>query len=838
MSDPLVSMNPNYEIVQYKHGLNARILIHGVGEYKLHWHREIEILLVLKGRVLVTVGGRKHELGEDDILFINSGDMHSALRGEAGKDNILIAIQINPGFCGNIYPDLEKMVFRWPAEAKDEASLRLFRQMRFFIAQIVEEYRQTEPGMELAIEGLLNTMVHFIVRHVPATKLPVPDESEKGDPYLRRRIQRISDYIQEHYAEKISLESLAQEVYLNPYYLSHFFKKKMGFTFQEYLNFVRLQKAAELVSQTDKQFNVIAQVCGFPGSKSFNRVFKNYYGVSPRVMRSQQDAAIPLRDQVSYLGYDSLHVMAKLREYIDVEMETIAEFSSPVEQEIAVDLAAPVRTLFPRRKRLASVARAFDILREDLRVQIREATRELGIEHLRFHGIFNDELHVVRRDAEGGFIYTWNYIDSIFDFLTGLGIRPLADLTFMPAALKSGEKTIFWYQGNVSPPQSLNEWGELVYHFAAHCIDRYGAEEVCQWYFEVWNEPDIPGFWDGAPEDYFRFFKVSAEALVRADPRLKIAGPALCPVTNLSIPLIDDFIAYLNAHKLPLHCFTFHVYDEVQFVPYGDKAGALIGKFGGSDRFSECVEYYRQKVRALEQPPEELFITEYNISGIHENYLLDTLFPACHLLYNLFRNHDRVQGVAVWTLSDIFEEDGPLARPFSGGFGIITLEGIRKPAYWALWFIYRLERDIIAQGDEYIVSRGTDRITILAFRYRHYDRFFQEGDRSLLRYNSRYEVFEGKSPLSLGFSLRNIRGTWTVREYTLDRLHGSAYDLYVDMGMPPRLSATDADYLRERARPHLSVRTLNASEDGQPLELRLTVQPLGIKFLELQKVRE
>ncbi|MDR1398320.1 MAG: helix-turn-helix domain-containing protein [Treponema sp.] len=828
-------MNPSYEIVQYKHGLNARILIHGVREYKLHWHREIEILLVLKGRVLVTVGGQKHELKEDDILFINSGDMHSTLQG---YDNIIIAIQINPQFCENIYPEFEKMVFHWPVETKDETSIRLFQQMRLFIARMVEEYRQAQPGMELAIEGLLNAMMYFIVRQVPSTKLPVPDESEKGDPYLRQRIQRISDYIHEHYAEKISLESLAQEVYLNPYYLSHFFKKKMGFTFQEYLDFVRLQKATELVSQTDKQISVIAQVCGFPGTKSFNRVFKNYYGFSPRVMRSQQDATIPLQDQVSYLGYDSLHVMAKLREYLDIEVETVVEFSPPMEEEIAVDLAGPARVFCPRGKRLASVARAFDILREDLRAQIREAARELGMKHLRFHGIFSDELHVVRRDAEGGFIYTWNYIDSIFDFLIGLGVRPLADLTFMPAALKSGDKAVFWYQGNVSQPQSLNDWGELVYHFAAHCIDRYGAEEVRQWYFEIWNEPNMSGFWDGAPEDYFRFFKASVEALIRADPCLKIAGPALCPVTNLSIPLVDDFIAYLNAHKLPLHCFTFHVYDEIQIVPYQDIVGGMIGKFGSSDRFSECVEYYRQKAETLEHAPEELFITEYNISGIHENYLLDTLFPACHLLYNLCRNHDRIQGVAVWTLSDIFEEDGPLARPFSGGFGIITLEGIRKPAYWALWFIHRLERDIIAQGDEYIVTRGTDRITILGFRYRHYDRFFQEGDRSLLRYNSRYEVFEGKSPLSLGFSIRNIRGTWMVREYTLDRSHGSAYDLYVDMGMPLRLSATDADYLRESARPHLSVRTLNAGEGGQPVELRLTVQPLGIKFLELQRVRE
>jgi xylan 1,4-beta-xylosidase len=314
-------MKPEYELIQYEHGLNARILIHGVDQYKLHWHKELELLLVLRGRIVVRSEGQKRELGEDDLFFINSEEIHSTcgILGECA--NTIVVIQINPEFCTKNYPELYQHRFLWP-NSTDASMTQFFRQMRFLIARIVEEYRKAETGYQLAIEGLLNTMMSLLVRNVLIRKRPQIQEMQE-DASSRLRVQRISAYIQEHFAEKISLHDLADQVaYLNPYYLSHFFKDKMGISFHEYLNYVRLQNATALLSRPDKLITDIALQCGFAGAKAFDRVFKEHYGITPREYRKQQNFFVSLTEKSSYLEYDSLHALAKLQKYHDNDIES------------------------------------------------------------------------------------------------------------------------------------------------------------------------------------------------------------------------------------------------------------------------------------------------------------------------------------------------------------------------------------------------------------------------------------------------------------------------------------------------------------------------------------
>lgn len=828
-------MEPSFEMIRYKHGFNARVLMHGINRYKLHWHREIEILLVIKGQVLVTAGGRQYELAEDDLLFINSGEPHSTI---GGRDNIVAVLQISPDFCAKTLPDLERYVLDWPMNNR-EASEPFLRWVRLFIAHIIDEYRKSETGYELVIEGALNTLMALILRNVPGKYLAaaLADQQDKD----KSRIQRITEYIQAHYTEEISLRDLAGEAYLSSYYLSHFFKKKMGITFQDYLTLVRLQNAAGFLSQTGQRITDIALLCGFPSIRSFNHAFKKQYGITPREHRRQEDFFDNMKEESSYLEYDSMQALEKLRQYQDMDaagfqaspLFTAAPGGIPAETALTVDLDKPGTPLFPGWKQLAAVGRAYDCLRGDLQAQITRAVRELGIEHLRFHGIFNDEMRVAVRDETGKLRFQWNYVDQVFDFLTRAGVCPMADLTFIPDAMKSRDKTVFWYRGNFAPPGNYDEWHDLVYSFAAHCINRYGLEEVGKWYFEIWNEPDI--MWAGTPQDYYRFYQVTAKALTRASPALRIAGLAAVYLQRAETsPWTDGLVDFINAQDLPIHCITFHFYGERDFVRRGnvESEPKYYTRYGEKDYFSECIDIFRKKSSRLKHPPGEWLVTEYNISAIHENYLLDTMFTACHILYNYLHNHNKVQGIAFWTLSDIFEEDAYLSPPFSGGFGMVTAEGIRKPAWYALWFLRRIQGDILDQGENYIVTRRGDALYILGFCYLHYDKLYMAGDRSLLTYTSRYEVFESKPPITFTVTLRGITGSYRVWEYTLDRGHGSAFDIYADMGMPQTLSEEDAEYLRGAAVPHRHVRTVNA---GGSLSLTFTAEPLGIKLLELRK---
>ncbi len=164
------------------------------------------------------------------------------------------------------------------------------------------------------------------------------------------------------------------------------------------------------------------------------------------------------------------------------------------------------------------------LLRDDLQRHLAILQRDIGFRYCRFHGIFHDDMAVVARRKDGSLAFRWAQVDKVLDALQRLGLRPRVELSTMPVALASGTETIDDWRWNVTPPRDYAEWGQLVGAFARHCLDRYGLEEIAQWYFEVWNEPNID-FWAGSQGDYWKLYDVSAAALKAVSPRLRVGGP-------------------------------------------------------------------------------------------------------------------------------------------------------------------------------------------------------------------------------------------------------------------------------------------------------------------------
>ncbi len=123
------------------------------------------------------------------------------------------------------------------------------------------------------------------------------------------------------------------------------------------------------------------------------------------------------------------------------------------------------------------------------------------------------------------FLYSFFNTDQIFDFLLSIGMKPFVELSFMPETLASGSKIVFHYQSNVTPPQDYGQWETLIHKLVSHWVERYGIAEVAQWLFEVWNEPNLDNFWTGTQSDYFKLYRVTAEAIKDVDPRLQVGGP-------------------------------------------------------------------------------------------------------------------------------------------------------------------------------------------------------------------------------------------------------------------------------------------------------------------------
>lgn len=284
--------------------------------------------------------------------------------------------------------------------------------------------------------------------------------------------------------------------------------------------------------------------------------------------------------------------------------------------------------------RVVGAGRAREGLDAAWQEQLREAVADCGFQYLRCHGIFHDDMFVYR-ESHGSPRFNWQYVDAFYDRLLALGVRPFVELSFTPRDLASDPNAaVFWWRGNPSPPRDLNRWAHLVSEFARHCIARYGLSEVRQWYFEVWNEPNLSAFWTGTRDQYFDLYRASARALKGVDPGLRVGGAASCGLVqdddgNFISAWTREFLAMGAAEGVPIDFVSGHSYPCYnQLLGYG--------QFSPAKRPVETTRTDLEHIRGLMADAgfadRELHITEWNMSVDCRDLMHDWLPAAAYLL--------------------------------------------------------------------------------------------------------------------------------------------------------------------------------------------------------------
>lgn len=350
-------------------------------------------------------------------------------------------------------------------------------------------------------------------------------------------------------------------------------------------------------------------------------------------------------------------------------------------------------------------------LREDWRIQLRKCKEELGFKYVRFHGLLNDDMSVCTKN-QGNTVYSFFNIDSIFDFLLSIGMKPFIELSFMPEALASGTTTCFHYKGNVTPPKDYKEWGDLIEALTAHLVDRYGLDEVKEWFFEVWNEPNLTYFWAGTQEQYFRLYKSAAEAIKKVHNDLKVGGPATA--VNAWIP---DLINFCRKENVPLDFISTHHYPTDVALGHSFNMEEMMST---SPRgvTKEMCEKARKEAEGY-----PLYYTEWNNSPSCRDSYHDDPFAAAFVMKSIFDNTGLVDMYSFWTFSDIFEEMPQPSTPFYGGFGLLNMHGIPKPTYGTFELLHRSgnKRMEVAQEENSMVEASAviDNEKLMIFVYNH-----------------------------------------------------------------------------------------------------------------------
>jgi xylan 1,4-beta-xylosidase len=234
--------------------------------------------------------------------------------------------------------------------------------------------------------------------------------------------------------------------------------------------------------------------------------------------------------------------------------------------------------------------RANEGLRADWQQQLTMVQKDMNFKYIRFHGLLNDDMHVYVEDKDGKPAYNWQYIDKLYDFLLSIHIRPFVELGFMPNDLASGTKTVFWWRGNVTKPKSYEKWDELIKRLVTHFQERYGKAEVEKWYFEVWNEPDLSGFFDGKQADYFELYAHTAKAVKAVSSTYRVGGPA-----TSGVHWITDFLNYCAQNKVPVDFASTHCYATTSSL---DEFGIRKQKLKPNpDSLSNDIKKVRQEIK-------------------------------------------------------------------------------------------------------------------------------------------------------------------------------------------------------------------------------------------------
>ena len=329
------------------------------------------------------------------------------------------------------------------------------------------------------------------------------------------------------------------------------------------------------------------------------------------------------------------------------------------------------------------------LLREDLQNHLEILQRDIGYRYCRFHGMFNDDMAVVARRKDGSLAFRWAQVDKVLDALQRLGLRPRVELSSMPVALASGTTTIDDWQWNVTPPRDYAEWGQLVGAFARHCLDRYGLDEIAQWYYEVWNEPNI-NYWTGSQQDYWKLYDTSAAALKAVSPRLRVGGPV-----SARAEWVAEMIAHCSTKGVPLDFISTHIYLQDEWVAYPDRKGSphKPGAFA-----ADIVRGVRETVRRSAMPDLEIHLTEWNsVAPLPNGELawdnnpsLDEASAAATVCDLAMAVDGDCDTFCWWEASDVVGQSGIPLSEFSGTYGLLTLNGLPKATFNAFRFLNRL----------------------------------------------------------------------------------------------------------------------------------------------------
>jgi xylan 1,4-beta-xylosidase len=449
--------------------------------------------------------------------------------------------------------------------------------------------------------------------------------------------------------------------------------------------------------------------------------------------------------------------------------------------------------------------------------------------------------NVYTEDASGRPVYDWKILDRILDTYLARNVRPFFQLGFMPEALSSRPTPSrhFWkpgdnyndiYTGWAYPPTDYDKWRELVYQVAKHVADKYGRREVDQWWWEVWNEPDI-GYWRGTPEEFMKLYDYAADGLRRALPNAKIGGPEVTgPNGARTQGIMRNFIEHClrgtnyatGRIGTPLDLVTFHAKGAPQVMPaghvrmnVGNQLRAIANGFTIAASFPELKH---TPIVIGESDPEGCAAcpVRTNPANAYRNGTMFSSYTAEQLsrTYELADRHGvNLLGSVSWAFE--FED-----QPYFDGFRDLSTNGIAKPVLNVFRMLGMMRGHRVAA--ESTGALALDEVRDRSVRNAPDINAMATSDArstSILAWNYHDDDLPASDAQVTLTITGPPNGRATLTHYRVDGTHSNAYTVWKAMGSPQPPSAAQRETLLKAA----ALQTMAAPERVTVRDRRVVV---------------
>lgn len=488
-------------------------------------------------------------------------------------------------------------------------------------------------------------------------------------------------------------------------------------------------------------------------------------------------------------------------------------------------------------------------LRSDYAKQLKFIHDELGIERVRFHGIFDDSMQAYMGlddfmplpGSKRFRNYCFHQIGVAYDNVLAAGMKPWVELSFMPSRLaKSNKKVTVNADGRCTMPKNDKEWETFIQAFIRFLIHRYGRKEIVTWNFEVWNEPNMSTFFNGTQQDYFHLYEITARAIKAVDPDIMVGGPATATGC-----WIGEFIDFCEKNKVPCDFISTHNYpgDGIGEVFLGKLMfDAIVGgtrrlhKIGSGRTLDGCQAVMVDKSEQKEIPKGQMrvmaktvyetvngrypiYFTEWNCNAILMSATNDTKKVSCFQVKSISEMEGYVTGSSIWAFSDIFDEFMMMPDEFSGGFGLLTVSGIPKPQFYALKLMS------MAGVRKYKLPYTNDEIEVTVYE--------SEKQKQIFVYRQRMKnVSEPAMPYRIKMELPQT--VKNVTRYQIDDTHCNPKKAWEDMGKPMELNKSEIEKIKEKSSLKGTAVEEKREDGNVVLENKLGVNDLHCYVIELE----